>query len=121
MIMPLSSVQYELDDEQKSLFEDIQKANALKQLKACQGWEILTDTLESLRTQAVDTLVAVQPGDTERIQAAHAVAYAVTNTINNLRMAVDNAIVRGDTEAPQRLQEIKQIQARSDQGFADPY
>jgi len=106
------NVQYDVTDEQQELFQAIQDANSLKQLKACAGWDILTDTLEALRNQAIDTLVNVLPGDTERIMAAHAVAYAVTGTINNLRKAIDDAIIRGDKEAPERLQEIDQILAQ---------
>lgn len=100
---------YELTEEQQTLIEYIQQGQALQQLKACSGWDILTDTLEALRNQAIDDLVSVQPGDVDRIQAAHAVAYAVSSTINNLRAAVDNAIIRGEKEAPERLQEIDRI------------
>ena len=100
---------YEISDEQQSLLNDIRKGRSLLQLKTSEGWEILTDTLEQLRTQAIDQLISVQPGDTENIKAAHAVAYAVTGTINNLRSAVDQAIIRGEKEAPDRLREIEQI------------
>lgn len=105
----MSSVELELNEEQESLYSDIQKGNALKQLKACQGWEILSETLEALRDQATNELVNTPPGDTDTVRAAHAVAYAVARTIDNLRSAVDEAILQADKYAPERLQEIETV------------
>lgn len=102
-------IEFELTEEQQSLLEDIQKGQALRQLKSCAGWDILTDTLEALRSQSIDALIAIPPGNVEQIKADHAIAYAVTQTINNLRNAVDEAILRGEKYAPERMQEIAQI------------
>lgn len=113
----VQSGNFNLDQEEQELTRDIQKARALKILKVSEGWEIVSDTLDALRSQAVVELGEVQPGDNERVLAAHAIFYAVTGTINNLRQAVDSAIVRGEHEAPVRLKEIEEMKKITLQQF----
>lgn len=104
---PLSNTSdYSYAEQERDLLEISRKGNSLYQMKMSPGYEILSATLEELRTKATEDLIAVLPGDNERILAAHAVASAVYQTIDSLRNAIDGAINLAKT-VPQQLDELK--------------
>lgn len=61
------------------------------------GWEIALNTLESFRESATEQLLEVLPGDTDRILAAHAVAFAAASINQNFRNAIQTAVEAAKT------------------------
>ena len=81
-----------LTPEEKGEIDLWQKGKALQQLSGFYGWDVLLEMLQSYPAHAVKQLLAVSPGDNERIIAAHAVAYALSDFYDKFIQDVQSAI-----------------------------
>lgn len=81
-----------LTDDERYEIQQFHNGRSLQQLVIMPGWEVLMDTFEQKKQDAVDELLKINPADKELVFAAHAVAYAVHKTLDNLKIEVDTAI-----------------------------
>lgn len=94
----------QLSEEDRHLLQQYHNGRALKQLVFMPGWKVLLDAFEQHKQDATDELLKINPGDKESVTAAHAVAYAVHQTLDNLRREVENAIQLSE-EVPEILRQ----------------
>ena len=85
------------DAEENEAHRIIQNAADLEFLTRQTGWSILLENFEERKKNAIDVLLAVPPGSEKAILAAHAVAVAVVNTLEDLVAGVKEAIQRRET------------------------
>lgn len=81
-----------LTEEQQYEIQQFHNGRSLQQLVIMPGWEVLMDTFEQKKQDATEELLKINPGDKELVLAAHAVAYAVHKTLDNLKIEVYSAI-----------------------------
>src|SRR5579859_5847380 len=84
----------------------IRKATALLFMTQTEGWEILLNTFENMKTDQLDELSNQIPGNEKAILAAHAVWYAVVHTLDEIKTAVNTAIQDGEA-AKKELDHLK--------------
>lgn len=92
--------------------EKIKTATALSIMRGTDGWKILLDTFEEMKSNQLLELSRQQPGNEKAILAAHAVWAATVHTLDQVVDAVDTAINEG-IEAQEFLESLK-YQARED-------
>ena len=83
----------------------INKANALEFMIRTEGWGILIATLEDKKNFQIDQLIQLPPGNDESVLRAHAIAFAVAHTVDDVTISVENAIQDG-RNAAQVLKEL---------------
>jgi hypothetical protein len=81
-----------LTEEQQYEIQQFHNGRSLQQLVIMPGWEVLMETFEQKKQDATEELLKVNPGDKELVLAAHAVAYAVHQTLDNLKTEVFSSI-----------------------------
>lgn len=81
-----------LSEDDKNEIQQYHNGRALKQLVMMPGWTVLTDAFHSHKQNAIDELLDINPGDKDLVLAAHAVAYAVHKTLNNLEVEINQSI-----------------------------
>jgi hypothetical protein len=85
-----------LTQDDKNDIQQYHNGRALKQLVIMPGWTVLMEAFEAHKHNAIDELLAINPGEKELVLAAHAVAYAVHQTLNNLELEVNSAITMSE-------------------------
>jgi hypothetical protein len=92
-----------ITDADREEIQQFHNGRALQQLVIMPGWEVLMDTFNQKKQDAIEELLSINPGDKELVLAAHAVAYAVHKTLDNLTREVVYSI-----EAAKRLPDVLQ-------------
>jgi hypothetical protein len=97
----------ELDNEElRELYtEKINNANALEFMTSSEGWTILINSLEEKKNNQIAELVELPPGDDEAVLRAHAIAFAVAHTVDDVSGSVLRAIQEG-VNAKRALSEL---------------
>ena len=116
-------VDYEkmLEVQEEECLNRINNANSLEFMTRCEGWEILINSLEEKKQTQIEELVNLPPGNDEAVLRAHAVAFAVAHTVEDVSGSVFRAIQDGET-AKRTLTEIRSQKNQDDQnGFEQEY
>jgi hypothetical protein len=97
----------DLDNEklQELYLEKINNANALEFMTRSEGWTILINSLEEKKNNQIAELVELPPGDDEAVLRAHAIAFAVAHTVDDVSGSVYRAIQEGEA-AKRSLSEL---------------
>ena len=80
------------DNIKEQLTERINNANELEFMTRCSGWEILLNSLEEKKNTQISELVELPPGNDEAVLRAHAIAFAVAHTVDDVSGSVARAI-----------------------------
>lgn len=96
-----------LTEADRAEIQQFHNGRSLQQLVMMPGWEVLMDTFAQKKQDSLDELLSINPGDKELVLAAHAVAYAVHQTLDNLTREVAYSI-----ENSKRLPEVLEERLR---------
>jgi len=96
-----------LTEEERTSIQQFYNGRALQQLVIMPGWEVLLSAFESHKLNATQELLDINPGDKDLVLAAHATAYAVNKTLDNLKYEVLSAI-ESSKQPPEILARLKQ-------------
>lgn len=93
-----------LTEEDRAAIQQYYNGRSLQQLVFMPGWEVLMNAFEEHKKSAIDELLGINPGNKDLVLAAHATAYAVHKTLDNLKYEVESAI-KNSERLPEVMQE----------------
>ena len=109
----------EIDDHgqtEEICHEQIDNAIALQFMVGCEGWTILLNSMEEKKQRQIDELISLPPGNDESVLRAHAVAFAVAHTVDDISRSVASAIQQGEA-AKAVLRELKDLQPEPEEDY----
>jgi hypothetical protein len=81
-----------LDEQEENDFDLFLKGRALANVTPTEGWAIAITTLEQIKNDCIEGLLRTQPGDNEKVLAAHGVAYGASEMYHEFMRAIDAAV-----------------------------
>lgn len=90
-----------LTEEEENSITQFHNGRSLQQLIMMPGWKVLMDAFEDHRQDAIKGLLNLNPWNKDAVLAAHAAAFAVNKTLDDIKWEVSKAI-----ENSQQLPEI---------------